>query len=218
MGKPMSWKWKLAIGVVAFLLFGTGFIFTESGHQWMRDRIMNAYNELPDAEKRDSPLADKFLTLAYFRSNVTLDPKTGMEMYKEFCGFRCKPDRGTEYGMKVVQTGKLDGICSPDGKTGWGPMHMRAPEAFFNYIQLYDPTHSNQFTKAEIENYYRLFFLWPRIWGPDHKPHPLFMKYWPKLKEMGARTNFAWSDPSMVPTIDSAGLKYDPKTDPTVDK
>ncbi len=214
MAKPMSWKWKLAIGAVVGVLFVMGFIFTDSGHTWMKARIMTAYNELPDNEKRTSPLADKFLSLAYFRANIIMDTKTGMEMYKEFCGMRFKGDRGTEYGMKVINTGKLDGICSPKGDIGWGPMHPRAPEAFYNYILLYDPIHSNQFTKQEIENYHRLFYTWCRVWGPDHKVHPLYMKYWPKLAEMGARFNVGWSDPSIA--TPSAAPKYDPKTDPTI--
>lgn len=212
MAKPMSWKWKLAIGSVVFILFAMGFVFTEAGHIWMKARIMNAYNELPESERRASPLADKFMSLAYFRGNVTLDSERAIEMYKEFCGYKFRGPSGDEYMFKAIQTGKLEGICSPDGKTGWGPMHIRAPEAFYEYIQLYSPTHSSQFTKSEICNYYRLFFTWCRTRG-DHKVHPNFMKYWPKLRDLAMQDKHPW--PADVPPNVPGAPVYKAENDPS---
>jgi len=136
MAKPMSWKWKLGIGVVCGGLFLTGFIFTPSGYTWMRGRIMDAYNELPVGERRASPLAQDFLSLAKFRGSVCLDTDTAMLMYKEFCGYNYKGLNGDEYMRRALATNKLEGICSPDGKTGWGPAHPDAPDAFFEYLDM----------------------------------------------------------------------------------
>jgi hypothetical protein len=215
MGKPLSWKWKITIGLVLFVLFGTGFIFTPAGHSWMKSRVMDAYNEMPEGERRNSNLGDRYLWVADFRGTICLDSETAIEMYKEFCGYKFpRAGNGEEYMMRALQTGKLDGLCSPDGKTGFGPLHPRAPEAFYEYILLYNPTHSSQFTKAEISNYYRLFFTWCRQRGPEHKVHPMFMKYWPKLRDLGERSNHPWP-PDVNPTAAGAPV-YDPKLDPTV--
>ena len=213
MGKPLSWKWKISIGVLCFVLFVTGFVFTPAGHSWMKARVMDSYNELPEGERRASPLADKFMSLAYFRGNICLDSETAMEMYKEFCGYKFRGPSGDEYMLKAIQTGKLDGLCSPDGKTGWGPVHPRAPEAFYEYITLYSPTHSSQFVKAEVSNYYRLFFTWCRQRGPDHKVHPNFMKYWPKLRDLAEHDHHQW--PTDVSPSAPGAPQYDPKLDPS---
>ncbi|HYG75693.1 MAG TPA: hypothetical protein VEK08_11870 [Planctomycetota bacterium] len=192
MAKPMSWKWKLAIAALCGILFLSGFIFTPSGHKWMKDRIVNAYNELPESERRNSELADSWINLAHFRGRVCLDTETAMQMYKEFMGYDYgKAQNGEEYARQILSN-KLKGMCSPDGKTGWGPAHPKAPDVFMEYIDMYQPTHSSQFIKKECASYFRLFYTWHINYSGTRKPHPLFNKYWPKLREIGARSSLEW--------------------------
>jgi hypothetical protein len=181
-GKPLSWKWKLTIAFVVLSLFGIIFVLTPWGHNWMYNRIITQVTALPEAEKRESAYADSYLTLAWWRGSICQDSKGAMEMCREFCGL-AKEKKNETFFKTYKFTGPL---VSPDGKTGWGPMHPRAPEAFYHYLEFYEIANSAQFTQEECWNYYRLFYNW-MLNSPDHKVHPNFNKYWPKIKIMSEK-------------------------------
>jgi hypothetical protein len=181
----MSWKWKLTITLVLLALFLTGFLLSDSGYKWMREHIVKQMQELPAAEQRESPLADSFMTLAWFRGSICLDEPNALEMYKDFCGYGypAKAGNGVAYMEAALQTGKLQGLCSPKGDTGWGPEHPRAPEAFYQYLEIKRRDSTSQNWKGECSNYYRLFYTWMRYYSKSRKPHPLFNKYWPAIRK-----------------------------------
>ncbi|HYF51153.1 MAG TPA: hypothetical protein VEJ63_17190 [Planctomycetota bacterium] len=183
MAKPLSWKWKLLIAFVLASLFGFAFVLSPWGHKWMYDRTLQSFNETPENERRDSPLADRFLFLAWWRGAICQDDKSAMEMYREFCGLpKDKKDDSVFTKWKLNSP-----FCSPDGKTGWGPMHPRAPEAYYEFILYHEVDNSWMRTYEQCLNYYRLFYTWCRQYGPDKKVHPLFNKYWPKIKDLMAK-------------------------------
>ena len=216
MGKPMSWKWKLTIAAVAFVLFFIGFVLSDAGNQWYKNRLIRAYNETPDKEKRTSLVADQWLWWADFRGSVCLDDASAMQMYKEFMGYDYGRDgNGLNYMNQVLATRKLKGMCSPDGKIGWGPMHPDAPDAFWNYLDLYRPTKSGQFIKMECGNYFRLFYLWHMYYSGTNKPHPKFMKHWPKILEIGKMNNMDWPQ-GVIPVPNPP--QTTPWTEPTTPK
>jgi hypothetical protein len=178
MGKPLSWRWKLTIGTIIFLMVSMAMIFSPFGQNWLLGRIDSSYNELPASERRTSELADSYLSLAWFRSSICLDSKAGMDMYKQFCGMSPNKDGGT-----VFINGKLGGkYCDEEGKTGWGPCHPRAPEAYFSYLELLETEVSSQVFVEACCNYSMLFGYWMQNIGPERKIHPMFNKYWPKIK------------------------------------
>ena len=180
MGKTLSWKWKIAIFALIFLLFMIAFLFSSSGQDWMERKIIERYQETPIEERRDSSWADRYLKLAWWRSMILQDSESAIKMYNKFCGL---PEKAQD--DSVFQTWKLKSpLCSEDGKTGWGPMHPRAPEAYFTCIELCEPLQSSQFTNRQCANYYQLFYAWMLHKSPDHKVHPYFNKYWPKIKDM----------------------------------
>lgn len=182
MGKPMSWKWKLTILFVVGIFAGIIFMFSQSGYLYLRGRIVQVYDETPEADRRESPAADQFMNLAWWRSTL-MDAPTAMEMYKEFCGYSA--------GMEpITKTNKLKGLCSPNGKTGWGPLHPRAPEAYYEYLELMNnaSSESGQHIREECFNYYRLFYTWMIQQGPSHKAHPNFNCYWGKIRKIMDRT------------------------------
>ena len=183
MSKPLSWKWKLTIAFVVLAFLGMAFIFSQGGYEWMRGRLDRAYDETPEKERRDSEVANEFLNLAGWRATL-MDPETAMRMYKEFCGI--KEPLTVE---AVLKTGKLDGKCSPDGKTGWGPMHPRAPEAYYKYMLIFDSdtSASSQYIRQVGFDYYRLFYTYMKYFSPDHKPHPKFNCYWDKIQKIMSR-------------------------------
>jgi hypothetical protein len=180
MGKPLSWKWKLTIGMVVFLIAGMGFVFTPSGQAYLINAIDENLETMPESERRDSELADRYLLLCWWRANVMLDSKEAIKMYKAFLGIE-----KDEKGRDVFETGKLvSKYVSPDGKTGWGPIHPRAPEAFYAYLELLQTDKSSQVHITECYKYYQLLYNWMLQRSPDRKVHPAFNQYWPKIKNM----------------------------------
>jgi hypothetical protein len=188
-GRKGSWKWKLCLAIVAALIGLMVLAFSSFGQNWARDQVLDGYNQTPEAERRDSAWADRWLALAWWRSTILLDSEGGMEMYREFCGL--PKDRRAP--NNVFRDWKLESpLCSPDGDKGWGPEHPRAPEAFYNYLVLYDTLESSQFTHAECENYFRLFYTW--MLYKTRKVHPNFSKYWPKIVILATRRSYPWAN------------------------
>ena len=60
-------------------------------------------------------------------------------------------------------------------------MHDLAPDAFYAYIELYEPKNSSQFTYDRCVEYYLLLYDFVKKNSDDRKPHPKFKKYWDKL-------------------------------------
>lgn len=180
----LSWKWRLTIVFVIAVIVCMGVIMSDSGQEWMKEKVVASYNELPESERRDSPIADRFLKLAYFRGFICGDTKNAMLMYQEFLGMA--PDAK---GDDVFKTWKLNGMCSPDGKTGWGPAHPRAPEAYMNFLELYEPLNSSQFTSDRCWQYYALLYDWMIRKGPTGKPNPNFKLYWDKVVILARKSN-----------------------------
>lgn len=183
--RRLSWKWKLTVLFIIAVFVLMVIVMSDGGQQWMNDKVVEKYNETPDAEKRDSPWADRYMQLAYFRGYICGDSKNAMEMYKEFLGIQ--PD---EKQRTVFETRKLKGLCSPDGKIGWGPFHPRAPEAYYNYMELYEPLNSAQYTGLKCWQYYTLLYDWCKKNSPDKKPNVNFKMYWDKIQIMGRKSLF----------------------------
>jgi hypothetical protein len=178
MGKPLSWKWKLTIGIIAALVLGMVTVMTPAGQDYLISGIDEALSTMPESEKRESELADRYLLLCWWRANVMLDSKTAMTMYKDFLGIN-----KDEKGRDVFLNGKLiSKYVSPDGKTGWGPMHPRAAEAFYAYLECYQSGTSSQLHAMECYKYYQLLYNWMERFSPDHKVHPNFNQFWPKIR------------------------------------
>ena len=189
----LTWKWKLAIAVIALVLFLMGWLLSKSGNDWLKDKIVERMEALPTSEQRDSAWADCYLKLAWWSCNIRRDADDAMEMYKRFCGVG-KDDKGHDPFDQAGGIAKLIGICSPDGKTGWGPMHPRAPEAYWDYMEIYDTmtSASEQFVQQAAFKYYRLFYTWMISHTPEHRPHPRFNVYWGKIRERLARRAVYW--------------------------
>ncbi|MBI3831459.1 MAG: hypothetical protein HY291_18210 [Planctomycetes bacterium] len=181
--KPLSWKWKLLIALVVLILVGIGFVFTPWGHSTMQNWINKSYDELPPAERADSTLADSQLKLAYWEGNICQASQKAQETYLDFLGLS-----NPNFFQRYADTGRMEwsGKFENTGKTpytGWGIMHPRAPEAFFNYLDLYQEGKSGQFIKDEAAKYYVLFYeMYPKIAKKHGKPHPQFYVYWDKIK------------------------------------
>ena len=154
-----------------------GFSMSDWGQDWARAKIKAAYNATPDAEKRDSPWAKRYLQLAYFCGYIRGDDMQAIEMYKEFLGIQVNPATKKDF----FASKKLYGMCSEDGKTGWGPMQENAADAFFQYIELYDVKNSAQYTQDRCLEYYYLLYDFDKKQSDDHSPHPKFNKYWQKI-------------------------------------
>jgi hypothetical protein len=180
--RKLSWKWRLTILFVIAVITLLGVIMSDDGQEWMVSKVVASYNELPESERRDSPLADRYLKLAYFRGFICGDSKNAMLMYQRFLGI--VPD---EKGENVFKTWKLNGgLCSPDGKTGWGPAHPRAPEAYMNYLELYEPLNSSQYTGDRCWEYYTLLYEW--MIRKTGKPNENFKKYWDRVVILGRKS------------------------------
>lgn len=184
MGKPLSWKWRLVIAGVCGALFVMAAVFSPWGQDWYEGRIRTEFAEMPASDRRDSDLADRYLWLAWWRSVILQDSKSGMRMYRDFLGL---PRNLRDDSFFKSWDFSKDGLCSEDGKTGWGPLHPRAPEAYWRYLELFEVEHSSQFTHAECCNYYRMFYTWMLRNADNRRPHPQFNVYWPKIKNLMSR-------------------------------
>ena len=136
-------------------------------------------------EQRDSPWAYRWLAWASFKGNVCEDYQIAAGMYKEFCGF---PKDYKQHTWDLVHSpawgkGKFVSKVSADGMRGWGPLHPYAPEAFYDYLCVLDAHESGAVTAEEGKVYYILFYTWHIKHSPDHKPHPLFNKFWVKVRQ-----------------------------------
>ena len=186
--KPLSWQWKLVIGFVIAFMVVLAVILSPWGNAWMREKIEQKFSELSPDEQRTSPWADRYMTLAWWNANIRFDDATAMDMYRTFIGFR-KEKQGNNFTLGFYE---FDGLCSKDGKTGWGPLHPRAPEAYWNYIELMSSrtNASAEFVQTEAEAFNRLFYSWMKVHSPDHRYHPQFGKYWRKIRQL--LSNLQW--------------------------
>jgi len=181
-----SWKWKVAVGFIALVVFTLGFIFTEYGRTTMMGWMTDAYNETPENERVTQKAADYWLTLCWFEGFIKTNNKQAAEMYMEFLAI--KPDVKT--GKNIFQlkgdsgswkwNGKFDGKT----KTGWGPLHERAPEAYYDFMKVWERDNSLTYIGDYAMGYYHLFFKVYPQYSKTGKPHPKAYKYWGKIKIM----------------------------------
>jgi len=217
MGKPMSIQWKLVIlGVVASLAF-VAWIFSDGAHEFVVAQINMAFKDMQPDEQRDSPWAYRWLAWANFKSNVCEDYRVGAGMYKEFCGLpKAYESRvwdlfhSPSWGTK----GKFVAKVTPDGLHGWGPTHPYAPEAFYNYLCVFDTRESSANVANEAKCYFMLFYTWHMKYSPDHKPHPMFNKFWNKVREKILKGHVQMND---IPGWDFDAKKAEPyKEEPSM--
>ena len=180
----LTWKWKLTLAIVALLFFLLYWVLSDTGHNWMKKQIIARMEALPAAEQRDSAWAGPYLWLAWWAGVIRGETKEASDMYMEFCGFGKSREGKVPFDQYGYPTGKFCGLCRLDGSTGWGPLHPRAPEAYFAYLDMVDPRNSNntrQFFYQDIFKYYRVFYDWWISHTPNHLPHPQFNIYWAKI-------------------------------------
>lgn len=180
----LTWRWKIVLAIVALLLFLIYWMLSDTGHNWMKNKIIAQMEALPPAQQRDSAWAGPYLFLAWWAGTIRGETKEAMNMYMQFCGLVRTKDGREPFDEWGVPTGKFGGLCSPDGSTGWGPYHPRAPEAFWAYLDYCDPhnsTNTSQLFYQDIFKFYRLFYAWMIAHSPNHKPHPAFSTYWAKI-------------------------------------
>jgi len=217
MGKPMSWQWKLTLFFVVLILGFTGYVFTDVCNDIVIDRIQQEYRSMPESERRDSAWAGRYLFWASFKGNVCGDWKAAACMLKDFCGLP-KDYRVRVYDYVLNPAFKKDGgknaftgKCSPDGSTGWGPMHPDAPEAFFDYICFIEPNEVGATTGREATVYYMLFYDWHIKHSIDHMPHPKFNKFWDKIRQKVLNAHVGFSG---IPNFDYNAAKAMPWVEP----
>jgi hypothetical protein len=181
--RKLSWKWKILVVCIGLFFFLLVFILTPWGQDTMRDKIEQYYAETPDSEKRDSPWADRYVSLAWFRGTILGQTEDSAKMFRKFLGIE---------DASPYTTYKLKGLCSADGKIGWGPCHPRSPEAYWYYLdQEFSETNKSNQTLGEIAwQYYTLLYDIASYDSPDHKPNPNFNLYWPKVIEVGKKSPF----------------------------
>jgi len=182
----MTWKWKLVISLILLFLLLMVLALTPFGHKMAKNWIRDGYNNTPESERRDSAYADWWLRLAWWAGTIRSDTTEAMNMYTEFLGVN-----SDEKGRDFTITLKLVGLCSPDGKTGWGPFHKRAPEAYYTYLEFLEVERSTQRFNGEMMRMYRLFYQWGQIYG-EKKINPCFKKYWNKLLDRAQLRRVKW--------------------------
>jgi hypothetical protein len=186
MAQKGKWKVRLLIGFVLLFAFVSLAALTPWGREMAKNHIKSAYESMPPEQRRDSAYADAWLFLAWWSGGVLGDTKEAMSMYRSFLGYEEQDVNGQK--VTFAQTLKLKGLCSEDGMTGWGPFHKRAPEAFFNYIDLHATEKSWSVTREEVFNYYRLFYQWAPYYGEKRIPD-CFRRYWEKMQLMYMHQN-----------------------------
>lgn len=186
--RKVSWKVKLLLAFVAGSLFMVGFLFSSWGQDMMRHKIEQYYNETPEAERRDSPWGQRYVDLAYVRGFILGDNEVAMDMYKNFLGMNLD-----DKGRDVFVTSKLNGLCSVDGKTGWGPAHPAAADAYYNYMELLDTTTntSGQVIGEKAWQYYTLLYTYVVQHNlNDHKASPRFKAHWQAIQLLAQKSHF----------------------------
>lgn len=182
----LSWKWKLVLGFILGFLLLMVVALTSWGHNLAKNHIRSAFENMPEDERRDSAYADWWLRLAWWAGSIRGETREAMSMYTEFCGANVD-DKKRDFTITL----KLVGLCSADGKTGWGPFHKRAPEAFYTYLEFLEIEKSAQVHNAEIVRMYRLFYQWCSAYG-EKKFNPCFKKYWQKLIDKSVTRRVKW--------------------------
>ena len=183
-GKPLSWKWKLLIAFVVLAIIGVGFIFTAWGHGTLQSWINKTYQEAPASERAASAAADHHISLAWWVGTVCGQRNPAIHAYKDFMGMLDTDGKSFWDWRDQGRTrwnGKFERL--KDGTyVGWGILHERAPEAYWEYLNLYYTNESGQYVAKESIRYHTLFYDIYRTVSKTQKPHPKFYKYWEKIK------------------------------------
>ena len=192
MAKSLSWKWKLTIVGVVLLIFGMGFVLSSWGCTTMQSWIVKAYDECPPEDRFNHPAADWWLRLAFFEGYICGRKDVANKMYMRFLATlpeekgKGKRKRKINFFDRVRQGGraKFIGFYDQKKKTGWGIFHPRAPEAFYEYLELNASWVSQQYRAEMGRDYHKLFHdLYPYYKRTRGKPHPNFYIYWTTIRE-----------------------------------
>lgn len=184
----MSWKWKLVLCFILGFLIMMVLALTPFGHKLAKNHIRSAFENMPAEERRTSAYADWWLRLAWWAGAIRSDPNEAADMYLEFVGAK-KDSKGRDFTVTL----KLTGLCSEDGKTGWGPFHPRAVEAYHDYLDFMEPEKTTQFYNGEMFRMYRLFYQWSALYG-EKKIHPCFKVHWKKILDRATMRRVKWPE------------------------
>jgi hypothetical protein len=181
--KPWSWKVRIALVIVALFISSIIFLLTPWGFGVMKGHLDQVYDECPANERARHWSADWFLGLAWWEGTICRRFDEAKAMYLEFVGIL--PTKGQSF-RDTFALGRPEWNGKYDGKTktGWGPTHPRAPEAYCNYLELDRPYTSAQMTSLDAAFYKILFFdLYAQL-TKSPRPHPKFYVYWERVERM----------------------------------
>jgi len=177
-GKGLSWKWKLTIAFVAFLIFLLVLAFTPWGCQAMRNGLDRAYENCPAEERREHWSANWWMRLAFWEGYICGRRQVAQQMYLEFIGIA--PTGNTPFQDAYTQQGLKNwkGKYNPKTRTGWGVLHPRAPEAYWNYLCLEESYTSEMQLHKLASLYPTLFWTIYAQEARSNTPHPKCYVYW----------------------------------------
>jgi hypothetical protein len=203
-GKPLSWKWKLTIGFVALFIFLLIVMFTPWGCQAMRAALDSSFESCPPEERREHWTADWWMRLAFWEGYICGRREVAEGMYLEFIGIA--PTGKTSFQDTYTlqgQTPWAGGKYDSRNKTGWGVLHPRAPEAYYNYLYLESPFTSSQQIHKLATFYPTLFWTIYCQEARSTTPHQRLYVYWTptRVKRYFDRRYGGWTEPPPRPPV-----------------
>jgi len=172
-----------------------------------------SFKDTPLDERRTSSLAGRWLAWAYFRGYTLGNYSDGYEMYRDFLGLPKKTWAADTIFSSAPANKKEVGVgkASADWQQGWGIMHPDAADAFYDYICLLEVKESGVTIARESKAYYMYLYNLHMKKSPDHMPHPLFAKYWPKVRQKILDHHVTVDD---IPNYDFNAKKAKPWVEP----
>ena len=183
MKNRLGWRWKLVIVFIALFIFSIGFVLSPWGVDCMKGWIDSAYVTCPADQRMDSPAADYFLALAWWQATIRGKEQDGMNLYREFLGILPSNNQPFWFWYDDEGAPKWSGKFDGQTKKGWGILHPRACDAYWEYLQVFQPLNSASFTGVEAYRYKILFYDIYSEYNKDGKPHPKFYRYWNKISQ-----------------------------------
>jgi len=178
---PMSWKTKLLLGFVVLFIVGIIFGFTEWGVSTMRGWLDSNYQKTPAAERVNMWSASWWLKLSYWEGRICGRKQEANQMYQDFFGIKEHDGAFVDKAQTYIYDfeGKFDGT----NKTGWGPLHPKACDGFYDFMDMNFGGGSADSNGDLGYMYYYLFYTWYMAYGGTGKPHPRFYVYWDQVEK-----------------------------------